>query len=180
MLSATSVSNPFYIINFKPVLRKGLACRSFNAGRGGFFVFVLILLLSCPILNCSAQDKPTVKQLAAFPEDYLSQVITFPRIRWYPTLSDNKDGTYDVLLDQDESVDGGDFAMGSLKKIQSVVSKDICKQLINDDLGGFKMYYWGAVTGKVIKVEKFIADYYFQITKITSVSWEDKILATYE
>jgi hypothetical protein len=78
------------------------------------------------------------------------------------------DGYYTVQIDISSSIyKEREWGFKTFSKVIGAVEKEIAKQMINKDIGGYNTYYYGAVTGKVIKSDKiFGSDYIFVITKI--------------
>ena len=122
------------------------------------------LLILFSVLTTYSQ---TPKQVNSFPEEYNGKTITFKNIRYWPIL-DEYQGYYRVEIDVAPSInDEREWGFEPLNKIKGVVGKDIAKQMINKEIGGYNKFYYGTVTGTVIKNDKISGSaYLFLITKI--------------
>ena len=127
-------------------------------------VFVLLVLVFLCNSNMYSQ---TAKKVNSFPEDYLEKTITFSNTRYWPILFEF-DGYYTIQIDISSSIyEEREWGFKTFNKIIGVVKKNIAKQMISKDIGGYNSYYYGTVTGKVIKSDKiFGSDYLFVINKV--------------
>jgi hypothetical protein len=126
--------------------------------------FILIALLSAFIFKAKSQ---TPKQVQLFPQEYLGKTITFKNIAYMPTLTEMK-GMYLVGIDI-EGEGAEEFGFGSLDKITGAVGASIAKQMSKKGYGGYSKFYYGSVTGKVVKKSlSFGSNYVFVISKIVN------------
>jgi hypothetical protein len=125
------------------------------------------LLFVTILLSMLTSMSQTPKQVNAFPEEYIGKSITFKNIRYWPIL-DEYQGYYSVQIDVASSLNNDrEWGFASLHKIKGVVEKDIAKQMINKAIGGYNKFYYGTVTGIVIKNDKVSSSaFLFVITKI--------------
>ena len=116
----------------------------------------------------------TPKKVHTFPEEYVGKIITFKNIRYWPILEEFS-GYYTVQIDLStpETIlnlsvyNETEWGFKLLNKIVGVVEKDIARLMINKEVGGYNTFYYGTITGTVIKSDKiFGSDYLFVITKI--------------
>lgn len=125
-----------------------------------------ILLISVLLitLNIKAQ---TPKQVQNFPQDYVGKTITFKNVAYMPTLKKFKD-MYLIGIDI-EGEGNEEFGFGSLDGITGAVGSNIARQMSKKGYGGYTKFYYGSVTGKVVKKSlSFGSDYVFVITKIVN------------
>jgi len=111
----------------------------------------------------------TPKKVNMFPEEYNGKTITFKNIWLWPILKEYN-GYYTVQLDISDAIEiSEDMEIGFkvFNKITGAVRKDIAKQMINKDIGGYNNWYYGTVKGTVVKSSKIgYSEYIFLITKI--------------
>jgi len=128
----------------------------------------ITFLLTMTILSVnSLLFGQSAKKVNSFPEDYVEKTITFNNTRYKPILTEFG-GYYTVQIDIAASIyDEREWGFQIPDHIIGVVDKEIAKQMINKDIGGYKFFYYGSVTGKVIKSDnKMWLGYWFIITKI--------------
>lgn len=128
-----------------------------------FFLFSTLLFINT-VVSIYAQ---TPKQVNSFPEDYIGKTIIFKNIAYWPILKEDN-GYYSVCISISNSYgELSSWGFQRLDKIIGVVEKGIAKQMINQNLGGYADYYFGTVTGTVVKSKQvFGSDYLFIISKI--------------
>lgn len=111
----------------------------------------------------------TPKKVNMFPEEYNGKIITFKNIWFWPILTEYN-GYYTVQLDISDAIgisDNMEIGFKVFSKITGAVRKDIAKQMINKDIGGYNSWYYGTVKGVVVKSSKMgYSEYIFLITKI--------------
>ncbi len=111
----------------------------------------------------------TPKELNAFPEEFVGKSITFKNIWYWPILKEYA-GYYTVQLDISNALDVSDrmeLGFTTLCKSMGVVEKDIAKQMIKKEIGGYNQMYYGTVTGTMIKSNKILGTgYLFVLSKI--------------
>ena len=145
----------------------------------------LLNILTAIVIMTLSIEAQTLKELSLFPEDYLGKTITFTNGLWYPTLIDKKnqlDGInyYQIALgNADENGNLISIELASMSKIQGVVKKSFAKKLTADGKSGEDYYYWGSITGKVVKAKMYRCDYFFIISKIESYTSAGVYLKTY-
>lgn len=130
----------------------------------------ITLLLTMAILSVnSIVFGQSAKKVNSFPEDYVGKTITFNNTRYLPSLKEWW-GYYTVEIDiAAELYYEHEWGFEMFDKIIGVVDKEIAKQMINKDIGGYNSLYYGSVTGKVIKSDEIVgSDYIFLITKIVN------------
>jgi hypothetical protein len=123
---------------------------------------ILILLLINTTINAQ-----TAKNVHTFPEDYIGKTITYENIRYWPVLKEFN-GYYTVQIDIAASlIEEREWGFQTMNKVIGVVEKNIAKQMINKEIGGYKSFYYGTIVGSVIKSNKiFGSEYLFVVTKI--------------
>jgi hypothetical protein len=111
----------------------------------------------------------TPKKVNMFPEEYNGKLITFKNIWLWPILNEFN-GYYTVQLDISDAIeisDNMEIGFKVFNKIAGAVRKDIAKQMINKDIGGYNSWYYGTVQGTVLKSNKmYYSEYILLITKI--------------
>ncbi|WDF55263.1 hypothetical protein [Mucilaginibacter sp. KACC 22063] len=116
----------------------------------------------------ASSSAQTPKKVNQFPEDYLGKTVTFKNVAFWPRLHE-LNGYYEVLINTSDDVDGDTWGFGSLDKIYGAVMKPLAKKMISANFGGkTTQYYYGSVTGRIIKSKVFGSDYIFLITKIVN------------
>ena len=127
-------------------------------------VVILTIIFSTLAANCQ-----TTKKVHTFPEEYVGRTITFKNIRYWPILVEFG-GYYTVQIDISSSVyTEAEWGFQTLNKIIGVVGKDIAKQMINKEIGGYNMHYYGTVTGTIMKSDKVFGSHYiFLMTKLVN------------
>jgi hypothetical protein len=127
------------------------------------------VIITCFILVLASSyvKSQTQKAVNTFPEDYVGKTITFKDTRFWPILEE-REGYYVVQIDVAKSLlYDQEWGFGLMQKIVGVVKKDIAKQMINIDIGGYDNYYYGTLKGKVIKNDAiWPSKFMFVISKI--------------
>ncbi|MEO8399834.1 MAG: hypothetical protein ABI550_08490 [Ignavibacteriaceae bacterium] len=121
-------------------------------------------------------NKPKVgnpRDVNNFPEDYVDQMLVFKNIRYWPTLQKMAD-YYTIQIDIANSGQEREWGFVTMSTIIGVVEKDIAKKMSKDEVGGYNKFYFGTITGRVIKSKEiFGSDYIFIITKIINHPQDD-------
>lgn len=138
------------------------------------FLLLLSTLFWFALTNTYCQ---TPKKVNTFPEDYVGKTISFRDIKYWPLLVEYN-GYYTVQIDVSnsswENEVEREWGFKVLNQIIGVVGKDIAKQMINKDVGGYNHLYFGAVTGTVVKSDLIFGSHYmFIIPKIINYSPSD-------
>lgn len=130
---------------------------------------IIFTLICVCFIELSLSNAQTPKKVSSFPEDYIGKTITFRNIAFWPKLHELS-GYYEVLINVSDDPNGDEWRFGSLAKIYGAVGKNLAKKMINANFGGGNtQYYYGTVTGKIIKSSKvFGSDYIFLITKLVN------------
>lgn len=128
-----------------------------------------IIILTLLLISATGLSAQTPMKVNVFPEDYIGKTITFTNTAFWPRLHE-LNGYYEVLINVSDGLDGDEWGFGSLDKIYGAVNKALAKKMLSAGFGGENtQYYYGTVTGRVIKSSKaFGSDYIFLITKIVN------------
>lgn len=129
----------------------------------------LLTALVCLLIGLSTVQAQVPKKINAFPEDYVGKTLTFKNTAFWPRLHELS-GYYEVQINVSDDLNADEWGFGSMDKIYGAVTKPLAKKMINANFGGDNtQFYYGTVTGKVIKSSKvFGSDYIFLITKIVN------------